>query len=204
VLLVTEEFILTNAATCPTGDGEGAFQTWYVPWLSAGRYDQVNPDREHGGGTIVPLDRWQTELADSGITLRQPGFCSAHYFDFHPAGVVAIAFYEQGTRILDVRDPWDIKQVGYFFTADQETFDARWVPVYDDDGRNTGEPSNIVYTTDHVRGMDVLRVDLGSLPGPRRDRGAPCADSRLVACAAARTWELRASPDYGYACRLPR
>jgi hypothetical protein len=201
VLLVTEEFIVTNAATCPTGDGEGAFQTWHVPFLDADEYDRINPDHRSGHGTIRPLDRWQTELMESGETLRQPGFCSAHYFHFHPAGITTNAFYEQGTRFLDVRDPHDIKQVGYFFTPDQETFDARWVPAYDEDGVQTGELTNIVYTTDHVRGMDVLRFDLESLPDPEDTENlrAPILPEWLVPRP---DLQARWSPDYGYACRL--
>jgi len=39
--------------------------------------------------------------------------CSAHYFDERD-GIVAQGWYQQGTRFLDVSDPTDIRQIGYF------------------------------------------------------------------------------------------
>jgi hypothetical protein len=67
--------------------------------------------------------------------------------------MVAIAFYGQGTRILDVSDPTDIKQAGYFR-----------IPAVTGTG---AQPANnasaaywhngYVYVADYSRGVDVLR-----------------------------------------------
>jgi hypothetical protein len=35
-----------------------------------------------------------------------------------------------------------------------------WVPVYDARGRQTGKKSNVVYSIDLVRGIDVYSVDV--------------------------------------------
>lgn len=194
VLLVTEEdYVHTNSPRC--GDYEGSFQTWHVPWLDAERYAELNPKNTAGGGTITPLDRWNTELLDSGITTPAGAFCSAHYFDYLPGGFVAQGWYQQGTRILDVRNPRDIKQVGYWFTGATEAWAAYWVP------KRFAKGETIVYTADHVRGIDVLRV---TLPGSNAAR------TRAVRAPILPQWttpraglQRRASSDWGFVCPLP-
>lgn len=69
--------------------------------------------------------------------------CSAHYFDVKD-GVLAQAFYTQGTRFLDVRDPTNPRQIAYFRPDDART----WAAYYHGD---------YVYVADHARGIDVLK-----------------------------------------------
>ncbi len=64
-------------------------------------------------------------------------------------------------------------------------WDAYWVPQRNKNGVATGGKTNIVYTVDAVRGLDVYTVDLpGTAPRP----AAPCsgsvggADPALTAC----------------------
>lgn len=153
VLLVTEEDYLD-----PSCRDEGAFQTWHVPDLDPA----INPDGEQGGGTITPLDKWNTEVAGTGVATPGGALCSAHYFTYHQDGYVAAGFYQQGLRILDVNDATDIRQVGYFVTGVQETWGAGWVPEYDQDGRQTGAMTDLVYTEDPTRGIEIFRVDLAA------------------------------------------
>ncbi|MEU5878900.1 hypothetical protein [Spirillospora sp. NPDC047279] len=70
--------------------------------------------------------------------------CSAHYFDIKN-GILAQAFYTQGTRFLDVRDPTDIKQIAYYRPDDART----WAAYYHGD---------YIYVADHARGIDVLKA----------------------------------------------
>jgi hypothetical protein len=144
VLLVTEEdYEQTDCAKA------GSFQTWWVKRLD-GR-----------PGQIVPLDK--VELADLGsFPLPHGAFCSAHWFDYHPSGVVAIGFYGGGTQLLDVRKPRDIKSYGHAVWGVSEVWDTYWVPRYDARGVAHGK-TNLAYSVDAVRGLDVYRVDL-----PRR------------------------------------
>jgi hypothetical protein len=168
VLLVTEEDYLQispNVGQC--GDYEGSFQTWHVPYLHAGQYAKDNPNGQAGKGTMRSLDRCNTELLDSKTTTPAGAFCSAHYFDYNQPGFVAQGWYQQGTRILDVRDPRNIKQVGYFFTGAMETWAAYWVPVRNGRGQVTDRSSNLVDTVDAVRGIDATRVGLPSDQSPR-------------------------------------
>lgn len=142
VLLVTEEdYEETDCAQA------GSFQTWWVKRLDG------TPD------AIVPLDK--VELADLGTyPLPRGAFCSAHWFDFHESGIVAVGFYGGGTQLVDVRNPLDLTSYGHAVQGASEVWDAVWLPVYDRNGRRTGKSTNLVYSVDLVRGLDVYAVDL--------------------------------------------
>jgi hypothetical protein len=71
------------------------------------------------------------------------GDCSAHYFQMQD-GIVAYAFYSQGTRFLDVSDPTNIQQVGYF----RPNGGTAWAPYFH---------NGLVYIADNRRGVDIVR-----------------------------------------------
>ncbi len=155
VLLVTEEdYMQTDCAKA------GSFQTWYVKRLN-GR-----------PGQIVPLDK--VELADLGsFPVPQDAFCSAHWFDYHPSGIVAVGFYGGGTQFVDVRNPRDIKPYGHATWGASEVWDTYWVPRYTKAGVARGR-TNLAYSVDAVRGLDVYRV---RLPGSASAAGSPVLGS---------------------------
>ena len=150
VLLVTEEdYENTDCATA------GSFQTWQVTSLDG------TP------GTIHPLDRINPVDLGEGVSAPQMAFCSAHWFDVHQSGIVAAGFYEGGLRLIDARDPRDLREYGYVASGLSEVWDAYWVPQRTKNGVATGSKTNIVYTVDAVRGLDVYTVDLpGSTTSP--------------------------------------
>ncbi len=123
ILAITEEDY-----TRPACQGAGSFQTWKLE-----------------GDLARNLDRWDVEIDPARQSL-----CSAHYFDVR-GGLVAQGWYEQGTRFLDVSDPADIRQVGYWIPNKNVTWGAVYPPT-----DATGE---IVYALDNARGIDVLRFD---------------------------------------------
>lgn len=147
VLLVTEEDYFNDGEEVQCSEA-GTFQTWQIGNIktpgSIRPLDITNPVAEFGGGLSTPAG----------------AFCSAHWFDFNQTGIVAQGYYQQGLRLLDVRDPKNIKQFGYFTGVASEVWDAYWVPERDASGRQTGRKTNIVYTADLVRGVDVFEVDL--------------------------------------------
>ncbi len=193
VLLVTEEDYLD-----PTCEAEGTFSTWYIPYLDNEQYESDNPLHKSNMGRMEPLDNWNSEILDTGEKTVAGALCSAHYFTYHDAGFIAQGWYQQGTRILDVRNPRDIKQVGYYFTGDTETWHAYWVPERDAQGKVTGKDTNIVYTNDVARGMDVLRVTLPTTPPGETDPiRAPILPQWLTG-----TFSSSApSSKFGYLCR---
>jgi hypothetical protein len=153
VLLVTEEdYEQTDCSFA------GSFQTWWVKRLDGSR------------GSIVPLDK--VELSDLGTyPLPVGAFCSSHWFDWHAPGIVAVGFYGGGTQLVDARHPRDLKTYGHAVWGVSEVWDAMWVPRYDDRGHQTGGKTNVVFSVDLLRGLDVYRVALpGSLAAMRQAR----------------------------------
>jgi hypothetical protein len=172
----------------PTCKGAGSFQTWRI----------TRQRTTSGANKLVLLDMFTTELDNlvqgkgwAPIT----GLCSAHYFD-QRNGLVAIGWYEEGTRFLDVRDPAGIRQVGYWVPTKGETWSVLFPP--------TDPSGEIVYALDFARGIDVLRFDRSD----RRARRAPVRRSWLRPAAgspgtgAGRTGLTRKT-DFGFVCRLP-
>ena len=95
-----------------------------------------------------------------GVVGPDMAFCSAHWFDYHQSGIVAQGYYAGGLRLIDVRDPSNLKEYGYVASGLSEVWDAYWVPQRNKNGVATGSKTNIVYTVDIVRGLDVYTVDL--------------------------------------------
>jgi hypothetical protein len=172
VLLVTEEdYENTDCVTA------GSFQTWYVDRL--------------GGtpGTIHPLDRINPVDLGEGVAAPHMAFCSAHWFDYHQSGLVAQGYYEGGLRLIDVRDASDIKEYGYVASGLSEVWDAYWYPQRTKSGMATANKTNIIYTVDAVRGLDVYTVDLpgttsapllGSVGGPGGTPGLAIVGALLL------------------------
>lgn len=139
-LLITEEdYIDTDEEQPGSCNGQGKFETWAI---------------KGGESGLHPIDTWETELngyltGGDAEDSKAPvvANCSSHWFEERD-GVAAVGWYEQGVRFLDVRNPNDIRQIGYYLPADGATWGAYWVPGADD----------IVYTADPVRGIDVLRI----------------------------------------------
>jgi hypothetical protein len=182
VLLATEEDYVD-----PTCEDEGNFETWAVDTLDPEAVDaRTGALGDVNGGTVTPLDQWNTELLGTGMDNLAGAFCSAHYFDYHQGGLVAQGFYQQGLRLLDVDDPTEIRQVGYWIPQASEVWSAYWVPERNEDGTvartETGDiaKSDIVYTSDLVRGMDVLQVGAASeTPDERLTVEAPVLEGWL-------------------------
>jgi hypothetical protein len=177
VLLVTEEDYVDTSEVPPGGcRGQGKFQTWDV--------------RGHEKGAPMKLlAQWLTEVEGVPVTngSKAPvtANCSSHWFD-EQAGVAAVGWYEQGMRLLDTRNPRNIRQVGYWMPPNAVTWAAYWVT------------KDIVYTADAGRGVDVLRVkDLAAAPTVV----APIRASWLGAGTSVRF--LQPSKAWGYACLVP-
>ena len=92
------------------------------------------------------------------------GECSAHWFTMRN-GIVAHGWYGQGTRFIDVRDPRNPIQVGYFRPDDADASAAYWHRGY-------------VFVADYQRGVDILRFTGDAQPAaptpPRTDGPRGC------------------------------
>lgn len=75
--------------------------------------------------------------------------CSAHWFDYRAdRNMIAIGWYMQGVRFLDVSDPASVQQIGYWLAPDTTASAAYFHP----------QDRSIVYVADYSRGVDILRV----------------------------------------------
>jgi hypothetical protein len=63
--------------------------------------------------------------------------------------------YGERLRFIDTRNARDLKQFAYVTGGGTEVWDAYWVPQRDKRGVAQRKKTNIVYTTDLVRGLDV-------------------------------------------------
>jgi hypothetical protein len=74
------------------------------------------------------------------------------------------------------------------------------VPEYDANGVQTGEDSDLVYTNDAARGIDILRVTFPETdPADTRDLTAPILPQWLAATPVQASAPSR---EWGYLCRL--
>ena len=181
-LLATEEDWET--VNCDPSHGgaprkEGSFQTFAVP--------------QGKTGTLRPLDEWTTELGtyvDGGAATAVA--CSSHWFDVNNRKVVADAWYQQGIRFLDVSNPRDIRQVGYYIPPWESGglgfSQALWVPGHPD----------YVYGMSLTSGLTVLRfTGTTTTPAVR----APILPEWL---SASRPIRFAPHPTFGWACPVIR
>lgn len=168
LLVATEEDVTSN---CDTAGRAATFDL-------RGSYD--------GSGWTRPkqrirlLDTW-TPQEEAGSN----GCASAHYFSDRGDGVLAWAFYGQGTRFLDVSDPRHIRQIGYYRPDDATTWAAYFHKGY-------------VFVADNSRGVDVIRFT-GKGHGSAKTVAAPPLVGRDA-------MPLRFAPDprTGWLCPVPR
>ena len=142
VLYGTEENVTSECET------SGRFTTYDLEGTFNGEGFRDTDKTHH---RMKVLDTW-TPQDQEGAS----GCASAHYFTSRGDGIFANAFYEQGVRFLDVSNPRDIRQIGWYRPEDSNTWAAYW-----HDG--------LVYVADLQRGVDVLRFGgraMGRTPAP--------------------------------------
>ena len=115
----------------------GAFMTWDASnWKKKG-FSMIDEYRVTNG-----------TYADGSPAVNAVG-CSSHWLEpspkFNNGGVVAAAFFEHGTRFIDVSSKGKIKEIGWFMPHGGSTGAAYWIT------------DEIVYAVDYTRGIDILR-----------------------------------------------
>jgi hypothetical protein len=168
VIAATEEVV---TSTC----GQAGETATYDIGTATQPQNETNPNF-----TLPPIGTWTPE-GQPGST----GCDSSHWFKDNGQGILAQAFYSQGTRILDIRDPRNIKQVGWYNVADQtgqarnDTWAAYWYDPNPTPSRATTKAitatlpgfgsSTYIVVADFQRGLDILRFDPSVAPGPVAD-----------------------------------
>ena len=188
VVYITEEDY--NRPGCR---GAGSFETWRVPTDNKGKPN---------GQQVTLLDHWETELNVAGAA-SPAVMCSAHYFDVL-GNVAAQGWYEQGIRFLDVSNPKEVRQIGFYSTPNALNWAAYFAP--------TDPKGEIVYSLDASHGLDVLqlvRPSKGKTSYPYKECTSNCAKvkPKTVTMKIRPEWFAEssigtASETFGYACRL--
>ena len=130
ILYGTEENIVSDCAT------SGRFATYDLEGTFDGEGFKDIKTTKH---RMKVLDTWTPEKQEGST-----GCASAHYFDSRGDGLFANAFYEQGVRVLDLSDPRDIRQVGWYRPSDANAFAPYWYKGH-------------LFVADFTRGVDILK-----------------------------------------------
>ena len=141
-----DDFFLVQGETPASqlcAQDSGAFMTWDARrWRKTHTFTVIDEFRV-ANGTYV----------DGNPPANGLG-CTAMWFQQHPTfrngGLVASAFFEHGTRFLNVDGDGKIEEVGYFMPAAGNTIASYWIT------------DKIVYALDVQRGIDILEFT-GSL-----------------------------------------
>lgn len=164
VLYGTEENTVTDCRT------SGRFTTYDLRGSYNGE-GWKNIDKTHF--RMKALDTFTPEGQEGS-----EGCDSAHYFTDRGDQVIAGAYYTAGTRFLDVSNPKDIRQIGYYVPSDTNTWAAYWHDGY-------------VYVADFGRGVDILKFN-----------GGPSTRS-VTAPVSTNVQPLDFSGKYHFMCPLP-
>ena len=188
LLLATEEdFIRPTRLQGPQGQ--------FIDLLAQGSYDgEAGARHRRRSSGYKTVGTWNPYKQEGSRPLGEYGpgaeFCSAHYFDVDGASV-AYAWYGEGTRFLDISDPANPTQVAY------------WRP---DDGIVWASylHNGYVYTADHARGVDVLKLTLPATASGARRRAvvAPAPSARHLRFLKRMAKHFRAEPGTRGLCLL--
>ncbi len=117
----------------------GAFMTWdATKWRKTKTFTMIDEYRVENGTWV------------DGNPAAQRN-CTSHWHEEHPdfrnGGLVAVAFYDHGTRFLNVSKTGKISDAGWFMPYGGQTSAVYWIT------------DEIVYSVDYNRGLDVLRFN---------------------------------------------
>ena len=140
-----DKFLLMGGETnnrVQCSEQTGAFMTWDASkWRKTHTFTMIDEYRMKNGTYV-----------DGNPTVNQVG-CSSHWHEPHPdfsnGGIVAAAFFEHGTRFIDVSTAGKIKEIGWFMPVAGSTGAVYWIT------------DEILYTVDYNRGIDILRWNGG-------------------------------------------
>ena len=137
-LIMGGEDVLNPPKSSTCNEQQGPFAT----------FDTKDWEKTHKV-TIVDFHRVDNGVYADGNPPANAFGCSAHWFEEHESfnhgGLVVQAWYDHGTRFMQVTADGKIKEVGYFLPYAGESSAAYWVT------------DKLVYQADYARGIDILQ-----------------------------------------------
>jgi hypothetical protein len=176
LVMGTEEWF--NSTTC---NGEGQFVISSLEGSYNGEGWKSTPEKPF---RLKTVGTWTPYGKEATIPLNS---CSAHYFDL-ANGLIAYGWYGQGTRILDVTDPTNPTQVGYFRPDGGNVWASYWYGDY-------------VIVADNARGIDILKLDSAAKKG--KEVVAPRMSDAQQRFLSQINSQLAPDPELGWLCPLP-
>ena len=182
----TDKFVLAGGETAGDckDETDGGFMT-FAP--------RVDPNTGQTTMTMIDDFHLKTGLPTDGNSPYDQ-YC-AHWFDTHPnyadGGLVAMGWYEHGTRFLDVADDGQITEKGWFYPLGGSTSAAYWVT------------DEIVYSVDYQRGIDILKFTDAPATGATEVPASPGYVPPLRTRAPMASLASRVLSSDPYACPLP-
>ena len=120
--------------------------------------------------TFTEVDEYRIIPDASGTTAPDSSYCT-HWFQEHPnyrdGGLMAISWYEHGTRFLRIGSDGQISEEGFFLPTG--------APVVGQASAAYWISDRVVYVADYLRGLDVLRFT-GDVSAPGDGNGSPGGD----------------------------
>jgi hypothetical protein len=156
-----------NTAGSDCNGPESVIETWDASKVLAALAEyEVSRDASVFEG--VTFDRTDSYLASGRglfVTGQAPGsqlYC-AHWMETNPSfadgGLLAVAYYNRGTRFLEVSSAGKMKEIGWITPAEGYTGSPQWLT------------DSIVYVMDYRRGLEVVK--LRPTPATRVVHSAP-------------------------------
>lgn len=139
IMVSGESWSPTNGGAKCTEDRNQGFSTWdATKWKKTKTFKRIDTWKGYNG-----------TVQDGGSAANAPFGCSSHWFTYHPkfnnGGLAAVAWYSNGTRILEVDKKGKIDEAGWFLPYAGATSGAYWVD------------KEYIYAVDYQRGVDILR-----------------------------------------------
>jgi hypothetical protein len=188
LLLITEEDFGPAAEACSK---QGMFSIASLKGSYNGEAWRSTPADKFRLNVIGTWNPFQKEGSRApGDILPVADFCSAHYFDVD-GSTVAYAWYGEGTRFLDISDPANPRQIAYWRPKDTLVWASYMHNGY-------------VYTADHVRGIEVLKLTTGAKAAraSKREVVAPPMSAKQRAFLAGMATKLKPDPATAGLCFL--
>ena len=111
------------------------------------------------GGKPGEFHSSYTGVDRNGLPAELPlGDCSAHWFTVK-GNIVALGNYEQGTRFVDISDPTNPQQVGWFRVPAVAAVPGVSPEVLSSDTAGSYWHGKYVYVADYQRGIDIIKLD---------------------------------------------
>jgi hypothetical protein len=155
----------TNSAGSDCQGEESVVETWdarSVVKAVADHYDRKVPAaKAFAKARFAKVDAF--DAASRGLFLDGAApahvlYC-AHWFELHPRfngkGLMAVSYYDRGTRFVQVDGKGAMTEVGWITAAEGYSGSPQWVS------------DDVVYVMDYRRGLEVVRLKKGSATSVR-------------------------------------